>query len=275
MKFKLVIVAGEGLRNEVELSTPAVIGRSRQADVTIGHPLVSRRHCEITEGEDNLLVVEDLGSLNGTFVGDVRIEEPVYLEPGDYLTVGSITFQALYGDYLEPDFPDENGQATEEMPDFATPAAAVGAAAIGEVMFEEESEESAAPDAVDFFNAADAEEGEEASEFEEVEEAEAADELEEVEEVEDLEEVEEVEEFEEEEEFEEVADEAEEVEEEFETVEEVEDESTEEGGFAHLEAASPSGEGGSGFGWMNSKEGEGSSKSSGGDEGLEDFFKSF
>jgi predicted component of type VI protein secretion system len=119
MKFKLVIVAGEGLRNEVELTPPVVVGRSRSADVTIGQPLVSRRHCEITEGDENLLIVEDLGSLNGTFVGDTRITEPVYLEPGDYLTIGSITFQALYGDYTEPDFPhDSAGEITEEMPDF-------------------------------------------------------------------------------------------------------------------------------------------------------------
>lgn len=119
MKFKLVIVAGEGLRNEVELTPPVVIGRSRSADVTIGQPLVSRRHCEITEGDENLLIVEDLGSLNGTFVGDTRITEPVYLEPGDYLTIGSITFQALYGDHTEPDFPNDSaGEITEEMPDF-------------------------------------------------------------------------------------------------------------------------------------------------------------
>jgi hypothetical protein len=119
MKFKLVIVAGEGLRNEVELTPPVVIGRSRSADVTIGQPLVSRRHCEITEGDENLLIIEDLGSLNGTFVGDTRITEPVYLEPGDYLTIGSITFQALYGNHTEPDFPhDSAGEITEEMPDF-------------------------------------------------------------------------------------------------------------------------------------------------------------
>lgn len=123
MKFKLVIVAGEGLRNEVELAPPVVIGRSRSADVTIGHPLVSRRHCEITQGDDNLLIVEDLGSLNGTYVGDVRIQEPVYLEPGDYLTVGAITFQALYGDHTEPDFPDDsNGSLTEPMPRLNPPA---------------------------------------------------------------------------------------------------------------------------------------------------------
>lgn len=147
MKFKLVIVAGEGLRNEVELSPPVVIGRSRSADVTIGHPLVSRRHCEITQGDDNLLIVEDLGSLNGTYVGDVRIQEPVYLEPGDYLTVGAITFQALYGDHTEPDFPDDsNGQLTEPMPRLNPPASAPpeAEAVADEAMFLDDEPEEAA-----------------------------------------------------------------------------------------------------------------------------------
>ncbi len=145
MKFKLVIVAGEGLRNEVDLNTPVVIGRSRQADVTIGHPLVSRRHCEITEGDENLLVVEDLGSLNGTFVGDHRIDSPVYLEPGDYLTIGNITFQALYGEHTQPDFPSEDSgaQATEEMPEFV-PSEESDEGEPDEVMFiAEDTEEEA------------------------------------------------------------------------------------------------------------------------------------
>ena len=69
MQAKLVVVDGESEcpRNS-NLELPAVIGRSRTTDVTVGHPLVSRQHCEVFEA-DGLLMLRDLGSLNGTFVG--------------------------------------------------------------------------------------------------------------------------------------------------------------------------------------------------------------
>ena len=102
MEAKLLVIAGDATRTEVQLKLPAVIGRSREADVTIAHPLVSRRHCEIAEGEEGRLQVRDLGSLNGTFIGQTRIEESA-LAPGDLLTVGAITFRAIYGDYNEND----------------------------------------------------------------------------------------------------------------------------------------------------------------------------
>ena len=111
MEAKLLVVAGDANQTEIELKLTTVIGRSRDADVTIAHPLVSRRHCEIVKGEDGRLQVRDLGSLNGTFVGQTRIEESV-LAPGDLLTVGAITFRAVYGDY------DEN-EADREDIDFA------------------------------------------------------------------------------------------------------------------------------------------------------------
>ncbi|MCA9246483.1 MAG: FHA domain-containing protein [Planctomycetales bacterium] len=98
MAYQLVIVEGESKGRAIEIHPPTVIGRSKQADITVGQALVSRKHCEITVHDDGLLVVEDLGSLNGTYHGGQRIEEPVYLEPGDRLTVGSITFEARYGD---------------------------------------------------------------------------------------------------------------------------------------------------------------------------------
>lgn len=60
----------------------------------VGHAAVSRIHCEIYE-LDGALVVRDAGSLNGTFIDNVRITESV-LKPGDRLTVGPLTFVAEY-----------------------------------------------------------------------------------------------------------------------------------------------------------------------------------
>ena len=95
MDAKLVVVGGEAKMAEVQLKLPTIIGRGRAAGITLPHPLVSRQHCEIYE-EQGRLVVHDMGSLNGTFVGDRRINEPTYLLPGELLTIGTVTFRAAY-----------------------------------------------------------------------------------------------------------------------------------------------------------------------------------
>lgn len=94
MKVKLVVVGGTTKSTEVELRLPTIIGRGRDASITIPHALISRQHCEIVEADGKLLV-RDLGSLNGTYIGKERIQEAV-LEPGALLTVGTVTFRALY-----------------------------------------------------------------------------------------------------------------------------------------------------------------------------------
>jgi predicted component of type VI protein secretion system len=94
LNVKLLVVGGEVDSAEFALKLPAVVGRSREVEVNLTHPLVSRRHCELRE-VGGKLVVRDLGSLNGTFVGSDRVEEAV-LRPGELLTVGTVTFRAIY-----------------------------------------------------------------------------------------------------------------------------------------------------------------------------------
>lgn len=55
---------------------PCVIGRSKECDIEIkGDLLVSGRHAQITL-RNNTFFIEDLGSKNGTFVGEERIISP-------------------------------------------------------------------------------------------------------------------------------------------------------------------------------------------------------
>jgi len=96
---KLVVVGGDTKYNEVALHFPMVIGRGKECDVVLPHPLVSRRHCEILSS-DTSLKVRDLGSLNGTFVGRERITERE-LRPGELLTIGTVTFRVIYGSWTE------------------------------------------------------------------------------------------------------------------------------------------------------------------------------
>jgi len=96
MEAKLVVIGGAARPSEFKLKLPTIIGRSRTVDLPVGHPLVSRQHCELF-AEGDLLKIRDLGSLNGTFVGETRIAEDTVLEPGDEFTVGPLTFKAVYG----------------------------------------------------------------------------------------------------------------------------------------------------------------------------------
>ncbi len=92
--FKLVVVGGDAQANETVLdSLPALIGRGREADIRLAHPLVSRLHCELYL-HDGVLHVRDLGSLNGTFVGNLPIKS-AKLPHGELLTIGTVTFRAV------------------------------------------------------------------------------------------------------------------------------------------------------------------------------------
>ena len=117
IQAKLLVIGGEVETEELVLQLPATIGRSRESTINLSHPLVSRQHCELFEA-DGCLMVRDLDSLNGTFVGSQRISESV-VRPGDLLTVGTVTFRAIYdpasgtnGDHPPADAAKEKGLDT-------------------------------------------------------------------------------------------------------------------------------------------------------------------
>jgi pSer/pThr/pTyr-binding forkhead associated (FHA) protein len=64
------------------------VGRATRADFIVDAALVSRLHCRLTAGSDDIEVV-DLASTNGTFVNDKRIERAI-LTSGDRLRVGRV-----------------------------------------------------------------------------------------------------------------------------------------------------------------------------------------
>jgi predicted component of type VI protein secretion system len=94
MEARLFVVGGKANKGHVTLRVPAIIGRSRQAGLTISHPMVSRRHCELFEVH-GMLRIRDLGSLNGTYLGSEKITEAP-LRPSDEITIGPLTFRVDY-----------------------------------------------------------------------------------------------------------------------------------------------------------------------------------
>ena len=64
------------------------VGRAAGADLILDVALVSRLHCRLTAGDDNLEVV-DLESTNGIYVNDKRVEK-AHLAGGDRLRIGRV-----------------------------------------------------------------------------------------------------------------------------------------------------------------------------------------
>lgn len=73
-----------------------VIGRSSTNDIPIPEQHVSRQHAVISY-RDGVFMVNDLGSSNGTYVNDTKVDEPFPLFAGDVirLYVPTIKFLAL------------------------------------------------------------------------------------------------------------------------------------------------------------------------------------
>ncbi|MFI2667629.1 FHA domain-containing protein [Micromonospora carbonacea] len=67
--------------------TPQVIGRATTAEVSVDDPHLSRRHASVRLSGDGVWL-EDLGSTNGTWLNDRRIESPELLSDGDVIRLG-------------------------------------------------------------------------------------------------------------------------------------------------------------------------------------------
>ena len=73
----------------VDILGPVVIGRSPSSDIVIDEPYVSASHARFTI-QGPALVLEDLGSTNGTMVNGHIIEQPVTLRETDEVQVGDV-----------------------------------------------------------------------------------------------------------------------------------------------------------------------------------------
>ena len=91
MDVNLVLFRKDGTTRSFRLpSTVTVIGRRQESDLCIPLMVVSRRHCELNV-ETGHLKIRDLGSRNGTYVNDQRVDQ-AEVGPGDKVQIGPVTF---------------------------------------------------------------------------------------------------------------------------------------------------------------------------------------
>ena len=106
--FALAVVDGPGAGASLRARVSEVsVGSAPGNDLVLADPAVSRHHFSVGATQDGLLV-RDLGSSNGTWVGSVRIREG-YVDAGTRLRVGRTTLRidASGRDILEPLSPDD------------------------------------------------------------------------------------------------------------------------------------------------------------------------
>jgi pSer/pThr/pTyr-binding forkhead associated (FHA) protein len=93
----LNVTVGEAAGETIVLNGELVLGRSTPGLASLMHDTeISRVHARVfRRPADGALMVEDLGSRNGTFVNGARIAEPRPIEPGDELRTGRTTMELV------------------------------------------------------------------------------------------------------------------------------------------------------------------------------------
>jgi len=84
---KLILVSSDP-HQEFELGAINTIGRHPNNSIQVLDRIISKEHAQVFRAPDGKFVLRDLGSLNGTYMGGVRIMERV-LQEGDEVTLGS------------------------------------------------------------------------------------------------------------------------------------------------------------------------------------------
>ena len=89
-KFVLRGVSGAVFSKVFPVAGPVVIGRAPECDISVPADEMSRRHALVKPTPDGLQV-EDLGSSNGTFINNKKVQTG-FLGPGDELRLDAVRF---------------------------------------------------------------------------------------------------------------------------------------------------------------------------------------
>jgi FHA domain len=76
-----------------DLMNGATLGRG-DVEIRLEDPFASSRHARVTR-EGHVVVIEDLGSTNGTYLNEEPLTGPQPLHPGDRIRIGDCEFSYL------------------------------------------------------------------------------------------------------------------------------------------------------------------------------------
>lgn len=74
-----------------EIGAGAVLGRGDRAEIRLEDPFASSRHAQLSR-QGGVVVLEDLGSTNGTYLNEELVEGPQPLHVGDRVRIGDSEF---------------------------------------------------------------------------------------------------------------------------------------------------------------------------------------
>ena len=88
----LVVESAPGHQNgsRYDLSEGAILGRG-DVEIVLEDPFASSRHARI-DRQGGAMVIEDLGSTNGTYLNEELLRGPQPLHPGDRIRIGDSNF---------------------------------------------------------------------------------------------------------------------------------------------------------------------------------------
>src|SRR6266404_2109134 len=117
MNVSLVEKKGSSKRRTWQLHhKDTIVGRRRDCDLRILSAEVSRRHCVLSI-DDQYVNVEDLDSINGTFVNGSRVVGRQVVRPGDHLQIGPLEFTVEYELQPGPDRVEQQRSDEQEVYD--------------------------------------------------------------------------------------------------------------------------------------------------------------
>jgi pSer/pThr/pTyr-binding forkhead associated (FHA) protein len=120
---QLRVTEGKARGTSLSVDIDLLIGRlAPERDGRLGDdPVISRRHARVSRSADGQLTIEDLGSANGTFVNDERLDAPRTLDLGDVIRVGRTRLEVIApADVVAGTSPPPTGSDLAEAP--STPA---------------------------------------------------------------------------------------------------------------------------------------------------------
>ena len=131
----LIVTKGPHTGQKIQLiKLPITIGREDSVDLPINLGSISRKHARISQVGDGYQI-EDLGSSNGTFVNEERVEKTRRLADGDLIALGGdvemkvVLPMVQKGDataFIQP--PNARPQASSEATAFGLKAPEIGRA---------------------------------------------------------------------------------------------------------------------------------------------------